>query len=321
MGDLTGIKVSNATEALKVQPPTFETLTGEELLNMEFPDLEFVVDGILPKGLCLLVGRPKKGKSLWSAKIAECIATGQPWGEINILQGDVLYLALEDNNRRLQDRLVKMSSGKSLERLKLATQSPKMGEGFEEALRTWHSQVEKPLAVFVDTYAKIKPNRGSKYDEYVAEYNVSGYLQQLADELDIALLLVHHSRKSDAIDPYDTVLGSTGITAAVDTMILLRGTPDGTVLQGKGRDLEEFEHIVKLEKSTLTWTLVGNVEEVRQSETTKKVLEALQDGQMKPKAISESTGLAKTSVRQQVGRMVNRGEIEKPSRGIYKLPD
>lgn len=65
-----------------------------------------------------LVGAPKVGKSFLMAQIGYHVSTGlELWG-YPVHQGAVLYLALEDDHRRLQDRLFRMfgteSSGQPL---------------------------------------------------------------------------------------------------------------------------------------------------------------------------------------------------------------
>lgn len=63
----------------------------------------------------------------------------------------------------------------------------------------------------------------------------------LADEQSVAIVLVHHQRKMAAEDPLDTVSGTTGLTGAVDTVLVLTRDGNGTTLHGRGRDIEEVE--------------------------------------------------------------------------------
>ena len=90
-----------------VQP--LETVGGEELLEMQLPPKEFVIEGLLPKGLAMLVGSTKIGKSFLSLQIAIAITNGEKlWGYPS-KQGSVLYLALEDDYARLQHRIKNMN--------------------------------------------------------------------------------------------------------------------------------------------------------------------------------------------------------------------
>jgi len=81
------------------------TFTATELLDMELPEPKFAVPGILAQGLGILGGKPKTGKSWKVLDLGLAVAYGgRALGSIKVEQGDVLYLALEDTARRLQDR-------------------------------------------------------------------------------------------------------------------------------------------------------------------------------------------------------------------------
>src|SRR5262249_13086389 len=68
--------------------------------------LEWVVEVLLPIGLALLIGKPKLGKSWIALALAVACACGElALGKYKTKQCDVLYLALEDNKRRLESRL------------------------------------------------------------------------------------------------------------------------------------------------------------------------------------------------------------------------
>src|SRR5437764_492629 len=71
----------------------------------DLPPVRWAVPEILPEGLTLLAGKPKLGKSWLALSLALSIAAGGvALGKQPLPQGDVLYLALEENARRLQAR-------------------------------------------------------------------------------------------------------------------------------------------------------------------------------------------------------------------------
>jgi hypothetical protein len=74
------------------------------------PPLSYVVPGLIPGGLSLLVGSPKIGKSWDSLAIALAAATGgRALGHVKVgPPRPVLLLALEDGDRRLQDCIRKL---------------------------------------------------------------------------------------------------------------------------------------------------------------------------------------------------------------------
>ena len=91
-------------------PKTFEIIDGNTLMAQEFEPLQFAVEKILPHGVYILAGSGKIGKSWLSLDLCVNVATGGKLWEFSSEQGDVLYLALEDNYPRLQDRLNKIKA-------------------------------------------------------------------------------------------------------------------------------------------------------------------------------------------------------------------
>ena len=77
--------------------------TLQELLARELPPVRWAIPDILPEGLTLLAGKPKLGKSWFALSVALAIAAGGfALGKQPVTQGEVLYLALEDNERRVR---------------------------------------------------------------------------------------------------------------------------------------------------------------------------------------------------------------------------
>ena len=120
-----------------VAAPTI--ITAAELHRREFEPLKWVVPGYVPEGFTLLSGRPKIGKSWLNLDIALGVARGSTClGGIQCEKGEVLYLALEDNQRRLKsriDKLTEVTMDATFVRepwppnLHLATQWPRADEG------------------------------------------------------------------------------------------------------------------------------------------------------------------------------------------------
>src|SRR5215216_6264751 len=115
-----------------------KTLTAAELLGLELPPIRWSVPGLVPEGVTLLAGKPKLGKSWMALGIGIAVSTGGvALGTRSVEQGDVLYMALEDNYRRLHKRLKKLFTGEVPERLHIATEWPRMDEGGSAALKRW----------------------------------------------------------------------------------------------------------------------------------------------------------------------------------------
>ena len=85
-------------EPLKLTP-------AAQIFYSTYPKPPSPVEGILPAGLTVLSGDSKIGKSWLVLWLALQISQGLPvWG-IPTEKQDVVYLALEDNDQRLQKRM------------------------------------------------------------------------------------------------------------------------------------------------------------------------------------------------------------------------
>jgi hypothetical protein len=84
------------------------------LLRKVFPPRQAVVPGVSLEGLQLMVGKPKLGKTRLMLGIGVAVATGgKALGTLAVAPDPVLYLSLEDPERRLQQRFRSLLAGDS----------------------------------------------------------------------------------------------------------------------------------------------------------------------------------------------------------------
>ena len=202
------------------------------------------------------------------------------FGTLSAVHGDVLYLALEDGKRRLQRRIDKLLPTFSGEWPKQLTLVPMGGwrradQGGLEDIEAWCRSVPKPVLVVVDTLERIRKPANGKSPLYSADYEAITGLQKIAIEYGIAIIVLHHDRKSDADDAFDTVSGTLGLTGAADTILIIKRRPNGVVLYARGRDIEESETAMQFEKATCRWSILGAASEVHRSNERARVIAAL----------------------------------------------
>jgi hypothetical protein len=234
-------------------------VTASWLDQQVFPPLEWIVEGILPEGMGLIVAPPKVGKSWLVNNVAlACAAGGTALGAISVKRRPVLLLALEDGHRRLQSRFRILMEGQplpeALETCTKATSREAMGVVDEFLRRHRH---DSPLVV-IDTLGKVKPPRAANEDAYQADYRVGGQLKGRIDEVPGGcLLLVHHTRKAETHDFIDAVSGTQGIAGSADFVLVLarRRHADTAILSVTGRDVPENEYAMKTQEGR--WALDG----------------------------------------------------------------
>ncbi len=323
---------SGATDLAHSRPPNW--ITARDLCSLQFAPIKYVVPGYIAEGLTLLAGKPKIGKSWLSMDIALAVAAGGAClGGISCEPGDVLYLALEDNRRRLQSRIRKLWEMESLanqtpvpERLHLATEWPRASEGGTAAIRDWIDQHPGARLVVVDVLAMFKTiAKGRDQTLYEADYLAIKELQVLAMDTGVAIVVVHHTRKSGAeTDPFEKVSGTLGLSGAADTTIILDRDQNGCTLYGRGRDIEEIETAVEFDRQSCRWRALGHASEVSRTHERSVILTTLADNRepMRPAEIADLLGLKRNNVRQLIFKMAKAGEVVKTGgHGRYAHPD
>jgi AAA domain len=308
--------------------------TGAWLDSASFPPLTYAVPGIIPEGLTLLVGPPKAGKSWLSLSLAIAVASGGvALGRLRV--GDprpVLLLALEDGDRRLQDRCRALVGPDHIPaRLHYLTRI--VPGAILATVTQWldsHGH-EQPL-VIVDTLGKCLPPALPGESAYGRDYRVGGSLKRLVDDHPGSSLVTnHHDRKAASEDFVDSVSGTHGLAGAADTVILLARPrqSDDAILHVTGRDVEEAEYAVTCHGGV--WSLAGGTlaESAAHAATVKasanlgdRSAEILRFVARHPEGVRAGQVATEmdTSAKEAgvyLGRLLDAGRVQRPERGLY----
>jgi hypothetical protein len=305
----------------KVFPGVFSVA---ELLAQELPPARWIVPDLLPEGVTLLAGKPKIGKTWLAQGLAVAIATGGvALGIKPVEAGEVLYLALEDNKRRLHKRFKRLLTEDPPRGLAAALDWPRLDEGGAEGIADWCATHPDTRLVVIDTLKKVRPRTNTQRSVYDVDYEALEPLIPIADENHVGILVLHHQRKMDADDPLDTISGSTGLSGGVDGTLVLkrdRGKADAYLFVD-GRDVEEpGEFALRWDAELTSWQLLGDAEEYRIGETRAKILRTLADAApepMSPQDIAIEADESIDNMRHTLRRMDRDGQVKKVGYGKY----
>ena len=250
--------IGNLVNAWKNISKLPKAITSEELLAKDFPPIAWLIPRYIASGFTVLAGAPKMGKSWLALGMACALASGgYVLGNIKVEECDVLYLALEDTERRLKERMSRMGVRGS-PRLSILTEWPR-GDAGVKALHSWMLEHPNTKGIFIDTLGAISGvEDGNNYQE---TYRATADLKKVADQFDVAIVVVYHSAKQARADFVDDVIGSRGLTGAADTIITMkrpRGQHNG-VLSITGRDVVEEEKGIHFDVDVGSWTLMDFV--------------------------------------------------------------
>ncbi|WP_317336371.1 AAA family ATPase [Dysosmobacter welbionis] len=232
------------------------TVDGETLMSQPLHPPDFVVNELLSKGLHILAGSPKVGKSWLALWLAVTVAKGEPiWG-MNTRQGTTLYLCLEDSVLRIQNRLFEITE-EAPPSVHFCTECAPIGQGLEDQVSAFLTEHPDTVLVIIDTLQMIRPIHDATYAN---DYRDLSVLKRLADKHGIAILLIHHLRKEKAEDVFHRISGTTAISGAVDssfTLVEERRGSGRAKLTCIGRDIEYRE--LELERNAdNVWELLSD---------------------------------------------------------------
>ena len=229
------------------------TINCEEIMTQPLKPIEFVVDNLITQGLFILAGAPKIGKSWLALDICLSVAKGETVLNANTNRGTTLYLCLEDSKIRIQNRLYEMTD-EPTENLHFALLANSIGSGLEEQIETFISEHSDTKIIFIDTMQKIRSD--SPDSTYATDYKELSVLKSIADKHSVAIVLVHHLRKTKDTDPFNMISGTTGLSSCVDGSFVLselkRGSKAAT-LYCVGRDIENRDIELKFDIATHRW--------------------------------------------------------------------
>lgn len=242
---------------LSVDPNRLRTFTMNELMDRIYPGHNIILEDLLHTGVYLLCGAPKIGKSFLVVQIAYCVSTGTPLWNLSVRQGDVLYLALEDDERRLQQRTARMFGLNGSDHLHFSVVAKQVGSGLIDQLNDFLRDHHKTILVIIDTLQKVRESTGTGYS-YSADYETVGALKDYADSHDLCIMVVHHTRKLGDNDPFMTIGGTNGLLGAADGALLMTKdsrTEHRATLEVVGRDIPDQKFILIRDPEHLTWEL------------------------------------------------------------------
>jgi hypothetical protein len=306
--------------------PVLTPISAKDLAAKTFNPPRWAIPDLFPEGIIILAGKPKTGKSWLALNMAVAVAAGGiALGKIQVEAGGVLYLALEDSERRLQERQNKiiMFDSSFPENLYFLTAKdfPPLHKGGLDALDDWLKEHPQTRLVIIDTLARIKPPRSKSADAYDHDTAIIAALQALAINHRLALMVVHHTKKAESDDFVEAVSGTFGLTGAADCIAVLirknRAAADA-VLKITGRDVADMEKALKFHSDLGVWEILGEAQEFASSQERQDILLILKEvGPKTPAQLSKLVDKSIDALRMALMRMKNNGEIRRNSNGEY----
>lgn len=298
-----------------------------DLMDLTLPAIRWAVRGVLCEGATVFVAKAKQGKTIASMDIGLAVAYGGvAFGRLPAEQGTVLYLALEDNPRRLQSRLERMLHDSAPpSSLYFVLQWPRVGEGCVEQLREWIEEHPDTRTIIIDTLTMVRAKPDGQQSVYDRDYESVQLFHELAQEYQVAILIIYHTRKAESDDPFDLISGSTGLSAAADTLWILqrKRSENDAILTVGGREIETTDLAMTFDPVTFGWVYEGDADEFLLSKERQAIVDAITQAgtPLSVKEIAETLEKNPYTTKNLVTKMAREGVLKNlPGKG-YSLGD
>jgi len=200
--------------------------------------------------------------------------------------------------------------------IEFALDWPRLGEGGLASLEDYLKAHSNVRLVVIDTWARVaSPSGERRSSQYEADYEALIPLKRVADTYHVSILAVHHLRKTGSSDVLDEIIGSIGMTGAVDGTLILkreRGQAEAT-LSVTGRDIEREQQLaLSFDATTAMWTMIGNADEVGHTRARQEILDLLREQRldgMSPREIADTLGKNYHTTRSMLRKMEETGEV------------
>lgn len=239
---------------------------GAELFEKEFPPLQHVVEHmIVANTVWMLAGRPKSGKSWLLMQLARALDDESTWlGRKTKRPSRVLYIALEDGERRVWERLHAMDWKPKHVDFIFELNEP-LGQGGEtmfSVLKATHG-----YEVFILDTLRAAIGAADENDNN-AMASLMNTIATLAHHDEFTLILSHHTRKGGGNegDSFDAIRGASAMRGSYDGGAVLKRARGERVahLELESRDMDVEDIVIEWFGPKSGWQLVGTRAEYQQ---------------------------------------------------------
>lgn len=247
-----------ATNSAAATPLLVESFA--DLVAQDFPPQQFLVEGLIPAGqLVMLGGRGKAGKSWLVLQLIAAVDRGIQFLGKTTKRGRVLYLALEDGRRRMNQRpkILRWQPSPAVDiAFKIAT-FDHGGEGLSH-IRQAIADKRYDLVV-IDTLIKTL-SAAADENSNTEMAAICNELADMAHDSGAAIVIVHHTSKVKTENPFDNLRGASAIRNAYDVGLLLRREHNQreATLHVESRDFDADDMTIKQADNGAGWEYLGD---------------------------------------------------------------
>jgi hypothetical protein len=230
------------------------------------PEMSWLVKDLIPaRGLTIISGKPKHGKSTLVRQLAAAVSKGGKFLGRDVVQGPALYMVLDEPLGPAVKHLEKLDADFSA----LLVTTDKLPT-VDIYVRVIEEAAQKRVKMLIlDTLAKAV--RIEDINDYQATIDALDPLAKAAHQHGIAVILVHHFNKKETTSNQDSLMGSSGIAGSVDQLIYVRKNRQTVFLSTDSRYAASIDDLaLNLDTERMIFRESDNQEEMPTNERVER---------------------------------------------------
>lgn len=302
---------SPPTDSATLLPPKGESAFS--LTERELPEPVRLCDPWATEGVTVFAGRPKLGKTTLIRQKLAAAASGGKFLDSEFKRPCLCaFLSLEEGELLARKKLKQSNfSEAALTGIDMHFTWDRGMLGVE-ALDRYLKANPDVQYVAIDSLSRFRTIPDAKTPAFTADYEAVNELHEVSKlHPGVCIDIVHHTRKAKGDDPLDDVSGTYGLSAAADTIYVMRHHADGATLYVASRlwDREDNNFIIR--RNGGKWEMVGvNIGlPDEQIQTLNEIRAAV--GGIGGTALGEKLGITQQSAWQRIDILIEKGFVVK----------
>ena len=196
---------------------------------------------------------------------------------------------------------------------------PQAAEGVAK-IRDWLKarKSDRPALILIDSLARFRLPPSAKANAFSEDYGAVQRLADLCKEfLGLSIVVLHHTTKAIHDDPVAMISGTFGLSAGVDSYLIMLRQSQAYRLHAGGRLWDRDEHDYAIERDAGRWNLTGEWDETVCSMPPKQraILALLAGGAKTNRTLEEATGQSASSVSHMLKVLLSKGLVARLANG------
>lgn len=284
------------------------------LLERDIPEPVKLCDPWAIEGVNIIAGRPKLGKTTLQRQKLAAAAMGGEFLDSNFpLACRCAFLSLEEGEAlcKAKFRLAGFDEI-ALAGIQLFFEWPR-GDSGVKLLDRYLSENRDVRLVCIDSLTRFRVIPDVRVPPFMADYEAMSGLHDLSKKHPgVSFDVVHHTKKARSDDPIDDISGTYGLTAAVDSYMVMRYHLDGAVLYAGGRmwTRDDSQFMMKRGERQ-TWVMLGVHLDITQKQREALELVKASPGGMSGKELADKLDITVPSAWQRLDELLEHGFVTK----------